>query len=490
MLISARVAFAQDASKAEPVGETLDALPGAHRVGTPGSAARNLTLAGSAGYGYTESVLGTNDSHHRLSGRLAASVRLVPWLAFAGSLDGRWDMHDSDTGSDSGLVGDPRLRVRAGTDIGSGFALGAQATVWLPGGSAPSIELSATTLEGLVMSSLSMGIVTAALQAGFRWDNSANAIDDPDQLSLNDRLALGLSDFNAALVGLGVVVRLDAFELLAETTWEPLLGSDAPDLNTAPLRLVGGGRWQPMSDVPLKVHLICEGLLSSRPDISASSPLVVVEPRITVLAGVSYAIPFDSKTVHEEPAAPKSAAPVVAAPATPVLGSALVAVKDENGNPMQQAQVAWTQADQMQELESDESGSVELLALEPGELEINVTAEGYEAAKARVQVKAGEKAKVEIQLKRDLPVGQIRGYIRSYGGSGLAASVRIEPIGTELQAGGDGGFEVNVPPGQYQVVISMPGFREQRRRVQVQERGVTLLNVDLREESTPRRRSR
>ena len=44
----------------------------------------------------------------------------------------------------------------------------------------------------------------------------------------------------------------------------------------------------------------------------------------------------------------------------------------------------------------------------------------------------------------------------------------------------DGGrFEVDVAPGSYEVRVSASGYEPQRRRIQVERNGVTLLNIDL-----------
>ena len=42
-----------------------------------------------------------------------------------------------------------------------------------------------------------------------------------------------------------------------------------------------------------------------------------------------------------------------------------------------------------------------------------------------------------------------------------------------------GRFEVDVTPGMHEVRISARGYMTQVRRVQVEENGVTLLNIDL-----------
>ena len=135
-ITSAQTSADQDA--VYRVGRSSDALPGLNRIGVAEPRARGLSLAGAAGYGYTESVLGANDSHHRFLGRVAVSVRPISWFAAALSLDGRFDTHSGDDISDDGLVGDPRLRLRAGTEVSPGLNLGVQAEILFPGAAAPS----------------------------------------------------------------------------------------------------------------------------------------------------------------------------------------------------------------------------------------------------------------------------------------------------------------------------------------------------------------
>ena len=61
------------------------------------------------------------------------------------------------------------------------------------------------------------------------------------------------------------------------------------------------------------------------------------------------------------------------------------------------------------------------------------------------------------------------------------------PLGTttrgldENKADKPGPKEITpVPPGSYEVIVASPGFAGQRRRMQVEENGVTILNADLR----------
>jgi hypothetical protein len=94
--------------------------------------------------------------------------------------------------------------------------------------------------------------------------------------------------------------------------------------------------------------------------------------------------------------------------------------------------------------------------------------------------------------ERTRPRGQIRGLVRSLKGTALAADIRIEPEPTasaetappepqELRAE-EGRFEIDVAPGRYRVTIAAPGYKTQKREVDIEENGVTVLNVDLRAE--------
>ena len=57
--------------------------------------------------------------------------------------------------------------------------------------------------------------------------------------------------------------------------------------------------------------------------------------------------------------------------------------------------------------------------------------------------------------------------------------MKIEP-GDRTLTTKDGRFEADVAPGSYEVTITAPGYETQRRRVEVEQNGVTLLNADLR----------
>jgi hypothetical protein len=83
-----------------------------------------------------------------------------------------------------------------------------------------------------------------------------------------------------------------------------------------------------------------------------------------------------------------------------------------------------------------------------------------------------------------LPVGQLRCTVRSWGGAGLPATLRIVngPANAPRPVlhSRDGNFTVTLEPGSYELTIESPHFLPQRRAITIERNGVTLLNADLR----------
>jgi hypothetical protein len=87
---------------------------------------------------------------------------------------------------------------------------------------------------------------------------------------------------------------------------------------------------------------------------------------------------------------------------------------------------------------------------------------------------------VALELRRDLPPGQVRGLVRTLSGKPLRATVRIEPSGETATSGDDGSFRIDVAPGAYEIVVEAPGRAPQRRAIAVEQNGVTVINIELR----------
>jgi uncharacterized membrane protein len=159
-----------------------------------------------------------------------------------------------------------------------------------------------------------------------------------------------------------------------------------------------------------------------------------------------------------------------------VVGSVQGRVKSESGEPIANAHV--TAGEGAADTTAD--GSFKIENVKPGRVRVAAKAAGFDDIGIDVDVEAKKIASAELVMKKTIKPGQLRGLVRSFNGKPLAATVRIEPIGTEVKTDADGTFSVDVPPGAYEVSVSAPGHAAQKRPVHVEENGVTVLNADLR----------
>jgi hypothetical protein len=114
-----------------------------------------------------------------------------------------------------------------------------------------------------------------------------------------------------------------------------------------------------------------------------------------------------------------------------------------------------------------------------GNATLRVSAPRLKPQTRSIRLESGARLVVDVQLEAAPPSGQLRGLVRSFGGQGLRAKIRIEPIHVEIPSDDVGAFVVDVAPGRYDVTIEAPGHGSQRRRVEVRPDGVVILNADL-----------
>jgi hypothetical protein len=462
------------------------ALPAIGRVGVVGADVPDWGAAATAGYGWTESVGSVAGSHHRLAGTLAGSAFPLPWLGAALVLDGRYDRHpDDEHGSDGSMVGDPRLVLRGWTRVTRRLAIGAELVGWFPGSDAPSVEPAATTLDfrGLVSWWGSGKKTVLGVMGGYRLDRSAQSIEDAERLRPGDRIALGVSDFDALLLGLGVSHALGRTELLANSTLDWLLGTDAPPVAESPWRIAVGVRhWL---TPPVAVEIKGELLLSRRPGLSATDPLVPVEPRFGISAGLRYAwraevtVPAQGLSYPPgsyrppPPHPPDDATPGAKVPTTLLSGH----ITDQTGHALRNAKVTLVLPDRKLELETSSEGRFVFHELPVGPGDLQVRAPGY--VELRRQVALGRTQAIVLELEPVLPAGQLRGLIRAFTGASLSAKILVEPGGLSTKTDAEGRFELDLAPGSYQVSIVADGYQQQERRIEVEQRGVTVINAEL-----------
>ncbi len=128
----------------------------------------------------------------------------------------------------------------------------------------------------------------------------------------------------------------------------------------------------------------------------------------------------------------------------------------------------------------DAEGRFRVTGVPSGPVTVTARAAGFEPVTRSLTLAPGSEHELDFDLEPALPPGQLRGFVRSFGGKPVAATLTIEPLGQTITAGENGAFEIDVAPGRYEVVVRAPGYREQRRAVTIEEGGVLILNVDLR----------
>lgn len=469
-----RIARADEPGVASSVGRQASGLPGVGQVAFASESPRTFVASGTGGFAITEAQANEVGGHQRVFGGLAAAVQPLRFLAAALAFDGRFDTHP---GGDSTGNGEPRGIVRAASAVTRSVALGGQLDVMVPGGEFPSFkpEASRVDLRALATFAPPGTELALAFNVGYRRDGTARILNAQERAFIHaaDKLTLGVSDFDAVLLGLGVSKRIGSFggEVIGEAGWDILLGSNAPKAIESPLRVGAGFREHVNPN--LSIELLIDVLLGERPSPAVFAP---IEPRLALTAGLRWVLPFD-----KPPPATDTTKPPVDTTTKPAAdldrGTVAGHVKSETGEPIANAHVT---AGEERAADTAADGAFEIKNVKAGRVHVAAKAAGFDDIAIDVDLEATKTASAELVMKKTIKPGQLRGLVRSYSGKPLAATIRVEPIGTEVKTDADGTFTIDVPPGAYEVSVSAPGHAPQKRPVQVEENGVTVLNADLR----------
>jgi len=477
-------------TQAAALGTSASGLRGLIYTGLPVSQ-RELNLSVSVGYGLTEPFAPVPGAHHRAQGSLGAAIAPLPWLSMALRVDGRLEAHPDDyDGAHSAAFGDPRLFARVGQRFGPELALGAELGLWFPGNRAPSFVPSATTVDARALLAFtpehSPWLLLGAV--GFRLDNSASSAPDLNRLRLGDRITLELSSSNAVPLALGVARRIaETAELFAELSADLLIGSAAPPLAQSPLRAALGGRY--FLNHNWQAELTATAALSARPGVAATDPLVPIEPRFLLVVALRYGISLDQPAqeprVGPMPIAPRAAAPTAAvSPQTANVAGVLI---DEQGEPLPEATLTLQAGEGVQrEVITDAHGRYQFEHVPLGPATLEASAKGCQTQIWNVDVRPGLAPESARTLAAQLGHGVLRGLIRSFRSEPLRAQIIVRDqrgkTAASRESSADGVFEIELPRGRYRVTISAPGYAPHNRSMQIEDNGVSILNVDMREQ--------
>jgi hypothetical protein len=448
-------------------------LAGFGRVGLVESRDPGLCLALSVGYGFLEEHEGDSGTHQRIAGALSAGAYLLDWLALSLGFVGHYDSHPDDAfGSDETGVGIPRLAARMGSELSPGLSLGAELGVAFPGESAPSIAFAAISPELLLLASYALAEtgLTLGLSLGGRLDRSTEAVDDPTTYRHGDLISIGVSDSNAVLVGAAASYRTGDMDLFGELTWDILVGSESPGATDGPIRLGAGFRYLVIPEAA--AELLAELRLNGVPE--ATGALVPVEPRFTIVAGFRYWLSFgEEPAVEDEPDHGSGGVTQAGVEHTArVRGRVL----DDAGEPVTDARVELRVGEEMRESTTDAEGWYEFDDVPTGTAQVRVESEGFGVMDLAIRVPPAEPPQHRLEV---LP-GQLRGLVRSYRGEPLRATVSVSPGDVSTETDEEGMFEIDLPPGDYEVAVEAPRYAGQTRNITIERNGVTVLNVDLR----------
>ncbi|HYO70801.1 MAG TPA: carboxypeptidase regulatory-like domain-containing protein [Archangium sp.] len=134
------------------------------------------------------------------------------------------------------------------------------------------------------------------------------------------------------------------------------------------------------------------------------------------------------------------------------------------------------------ELLTDAKGQARVEGLEPGPLEVKVSAEGFRTAQEAVVIAVGTETELPVSLVsgRQGALATLSGQVRSVRkGKPLQALLVIPEAKIRRRTDARGTFQVQLKQGRYRLVFSAPGHVPQTKVVTVRDGEQAIFNVDL-----------
>jgi hypothetical protein len=446
------------------------------------------TISAHGSYGWQPDLLVEGDAEHSSWGRLALSYAPWSFLQAAISIDQFVALYlwpDADGGSlVLGAVGDPRISLRSGWDLGRGFSMAGQFELLIPAG---------TGAYDIIGSSLSPAVDVAItfapdriplgvhLQVGYHHDRTGVLAESVEWLTPEQLAVSGITtSMHHLAYGLGLEYRIRAVAPFVEVTGDVPLDTDGPAHSWLVIGF-GARLWLGRGDaVQLLLALEIAALRADPEPDPATARVWDSPPLLNVLLGLTVRLP-----IRGEEAAPEcegetgdGGAPDTGRPApgrisgrvlcgiVPCAAVTTVEVVGSGASPF---------------TVDAEQGTFVTSELQPGAYRVVARSGSADERSANVTVVPGATVETTISFPEVAPPASgIRGRVTDFNGVPLQARVRIPELDVEVQANAEGQFEVDVPPGQYQVVIWTEGFATQTTRVEVTNQGVVVMNIELR----------
>lgn len=481
-----------DVSEAMPLehGSTPTAQPGVLRVlSAPPATAGSWLLTTTGVYAWSPDVIVGDDRYQ--SGRALLALGYSPWsfLTIALSTILASDSYESPTGESVavGVMGDIRLSLRTGWDLGRGFSLGALAEVWFPAGSGAfqvagsAISPTIQTLFGFTPERVPLGV---HLNLGYRYDGSYKILEDPTRLSEPQLFLSGVTmAAHHLLVSLAVEYRFGPVAPLLEISSDIPLGGGEGARSSAVLG-VGAKVWLGPGDaVQLLAALEIRLTEGATPPDPSTGEVWSAPPLLGVHIGAAFRLPveearLDEEEPEDEPETDVEPTPVEQPQRGRIRGrltcdeqvcapGAAVRIEGSGFSPL---------------APDTETGEFTTGELPAGSYTLHATAPGFEPRSTPALVTAAGELNVELALARSAAAERpgLRGQVVDFDGQPVQAGIQIPALGVELQTDEEGRFQTDAEPGRWDVVITARGYRTQHTRVEVTQEGVVIMNIEMR----------
>jgi carboxypeptidase family protein len=354
---------------------------------------------------------------------------------------------------------------------------------------APSLSVSATSVDARALVSSKTRFGTLSLDAGFRIDNSANVVDDPAALSIEHRVSLGVSSYHAVLAGAQLAVPTGRRAYVAlESSGELFVGKGAP----GPLLRAGGVVGIAVGDAFTAtgyIELARVPKLDPAEVMAGRVVLIPYEP--TVTAGLGLQARFGGARRGPPPMSDGEGR----GPSRPVIETADVSgtVLDDAGKPIAGARVEIRLRNVTGAAVTDDRGGYAVVRLPIGRTaegrtvlddtiaEITAEVAHRKPGSTSLTLQRGANAAPALTLDPLLPPGQLRVRIINVGTSRpvAGATLTLDPGGVTATTGPDGKLTINVAPGLYQLTVTAKGLASQKLEVTIDENGVAIKNIEL-----------